>query len=432
MKVIMKVCILLLGMLLLTGCNTWDVKYFGESYYGIKDNKIVYTYGDGVVDYFYEIIPLQDVSKKTFKIIERGDGRNTVLAQDDDHIYCAGLYITNIDKSSFRTKYENDVLYAVDNNGVYLADERDCISSRVGQTTELARIEGANPQTIQNVYKDLFKDDKNYYLELSGELKTMEGHEKITFIDYQTFDETLAVASNLDWLRDDHRVALNEGDNNSYYEYKMIVDDSLTPVNFNYFGDSEYLRVNNIIFYNKSKVSSQENIENIRVINKQIIASDKNVFYNGRKSEIESPATFESVGSGYYKDEQSVYFIDEKIQKIEGIDLDSLSIIDYYMIKDSSQYFYRGKKIEGADYDSFERIDEEASRDKNNYYYMDLRIPTEDIENFRYCGAGLGYDNENIYRYIFYSGHRIYTLKIEGASDEVLDAKKRHCDNTSA
>lgn len=427
MKAIMKVSILLLGMLLLTGCNVKDVEYFGESDYGIKENEIVYTHRESVKSFFYTIIPLQDVSKETFEVIEREDDKQSILAQDNDQVYCAGLYITNVDRNSFRTILENEVLYAVDNNGVYLVNEHDCMSSKVGETTELEKIEGADPQTIQNVYKELFKDSNNYYLMTSSDLKSTEEYQPLTFLDYESFDEELAIRSDLDWLKDHHKVI--QKSTNYRFNYTVIADDESNEAFVSYLGDTKYLRVNQELYYGTDSVSSIK-IDDVRIVNGDIIADGTKVYNFGKQILVEDPATFEHIEFDFYKDSKAIYSINRieaRMDKIDGINLETAVIVNPSMMKDNAKYFYRSKKVEELDYESFEELSNGLYKDKNGYYYQHLKIPVENLESFKYCNIGFGYDEINIYEYSELR-EEYDVIRIQDADERLNRIKKSYCD----
>lgn len=416
----------ILVLLLLTGCNASDVEYFGESYYGIKGNEIVYTYRGHPKDISYTFITLQDVLKETFEVIMREDGNKSFLAQDEKQLYCSGLVVTNIEKESLRLVNENNLLYVVDNHGVYLVDEKDCVKNRVEKTTVLEKIEGADVQTIQHIYKGLFKDANNYYFKTSSELTQTENYEVLSFFEYESFDEQLAIRSDLYWLKDKHRVVKKVGNE---LDYEIVIEDTSNEAIVSYFGDTFYLRVNNDVYFRDDILGSIKNVDEIRVVGDQIITDGVQVFHGRNVLHVDEATTFEHLQTNFYKDSGNIYYFNQfrsEVKKVMGINITKATVINDYLIKDDKNYFYLDEKIEGLDYNSFEELKGEAYRDKDNYFYKTIIAPVKHYDSFTYCDQGLGYDFVYIYHYDTQS-QEFSRTKIKDADEGLKGQKESLC-----
>lgn len=194
-------------------------------------------------------------------------------------------------------------------------------------------------------------------------------------------------------------------------------------------GDTNYLRVNEQLYYGTDSVSSIK-IDDVRIVNGDIITDGKKVYDFGKQILVEDPATFEHIEFNFYKDSKATYSINRpeaRMDKLDEIDLATAVVVNQSMMKDNEKYFYRNKKVEELDYGSFEEISYAFYKDKNGYFYRHLKIPVENLESFKYCNIGFGYDEINIYEYSELR-EEYDVIRIQDADERLNRTKKSYCD----
>lgn len=189
-----------------------------------------------------------------------------------------------------------------------------------------------------------------------------------------------------------------------------IISFPCSPVFYSYFIE------NNTVYYGQSDSGEKGKIEKADIKTFKIIntyyAKDKNwVYYNGGVlSEINS-GKIEFLGGvgtligedGYIKDDKSVYFLGEKIEKADAktftvLKANNISQYSSYG-KDKNHIYFKSKILDGADSETFEILDDGYTKDKDGVYYNNTKLAGIDPSNFKKEGnfiksSGLIYENE--------------------------------------
>ena len=112
------------------------------------------------------------------------------------------------------------------------------------------------------------------------------------------------------------------------------------------------------------------NIKQFKVVEWDYATDGVRVYVFGKMLPDSDPATFEDVGSCYYKDKSHVWYLE---RLVEGADPATFELIGKGYAKDKTHIYYNEKLVTDVDYDSF-TIDQYGDpRDKNGRLHEDKR-----------------------------------------------------------
>lgn len=169
----------------------------------------------------------------------------------------------------------------------------------------------------------------------------------------------------------------------------------------NYIIYSEYYAKDNKNVYFLGKKLKDVSSKGFEILDTNYVKDDKNVYelilddsllffgdeIDTRKVEIDrlDVKSFKKLENSYYIDNYSVYFLYEKIKKIEEADRDSFEILENsYIGKDRNNIYYKGKKLENVDSKSFKNFDNFIGKDKNRVFFIEKNkeIINVDVKSF--------------------------------------------------
>ncbi|VAW11953.1 hypothetical protein MNBD_BACTEROID03-2271 [hydrothermal vent metagenome] len=295
-------------------------------HYYIRYGKVCYMYGGNLV-------PTKiNADRKSFVVLSQ------YIGKDKESIYYMGR-LQNVDYPTFR----------IDQNGIP-KDKNYVYKEMFSKVLEPIKIEGVDIESFQHltvggVTDSRWSKDKNWYYLYQARLNT----------DY----ETTEFAGN-DFVYDKAKLFVHF---KKYPYLKFVREINEPPKSLT----KKYIEYKNKLYYFKfidNKETEIKEIEyrqmnNLKVINKHVIAINDTVVYYGIKIPHFHAATFEKIKDNeqpafirYYKDKNYVY-LDTKI--IKQADPKTFVMLGYSIAKDDKHVFYEENILEGADSKSFRK-----------------------------------------------------------------------------
>jgi hypothetical protein len=370
-----------------------------------KDKNHVYWLGSSLLKCF------DDFDPATFQLV----GDNSYLRQyskDKNGVYLLNQKLNGISSEGFEIlDSQSYQLYIRDKNGIYI-DNRIKLKEIVDPQSftlidfhysfdkyylyyHLRKIEGiADPQSFTTINKHYAKDKYNLYYQ-HKKVEGIADPQSFTFINnnyskdkynlyYQhkkieaTTDPQSFTAIDVRYAKDKYHV---------YYRNKII--EGADPNTFNrnrYATNNGYYLVyedKNFEYCHGIKISASESES--QLCNEEFedegddlkyTIHNNFVYYQNEKLDQIDLNSLSFLGDSYAKDKNAAYYEGRPIA--EEVDLDTfmrmVATVDY--AQDKIHIYYKGKLIEGVDYATFEldRSNLLYSKDKNSVYYRGQKI----------------------------------------------------------
>ncbi|MDH5656551.1 MAG: DKNYY domain-containing protein [Spirochaetia bacterium] len=195
----------------------------------------------------------------------------------------------------------------------------------------------------------------------------------------------------------------NEGQGS--YQYELIGADS------NYFTvlkDSDYAKDNKYAYYKGSRLNNVQ-VEHFQSIGNGYAKDRNKVFFSGRDVEGAHALSFEALQDSPYmgKDKTDYY---NQIHKLNVCHFESFRYLTQNWSKDNlCVYGSSGDKLESADPETFEIMNYYFTKDKNNVYFFEKKINGADPASFKVSTVDKSYASDNKKCFI---------------EDEIIDCKK--------
>jgi len=327
------------------GVDIPSFEFLGDSYNKYyKDKNNIYFLNDK--DDKMEFEKLVGANPKTFEIID------DYFARDDKNVYFFNKKVIGVDVKTFE-----EVGYDIikDKNGLHILIDSNETEIKV----KSLKADGIDLKTLKKLDNGYFKDKNNIYYGLSGNLY------KIKNADLQTFEVLTSPYSSSVYFAKDK--------NNVYYNGKKL--DGIVPNDFEQI-QSYFIKDKNGIYKFEEGENEQDlkitpinakiDFKNLKELDWKYFGDDKNIYYfdedSFKKVDKADINSFERIDStGFFKDKNNVYYEGEKI---EGIDMNSIEVINGMCIKDKNSVFYEGKKLRNISPNNFNIFDGEISYDK--------------------------------------------------------------------
>ena len=326
------------------GIDIPSFEFFGYSYNKyFKDKDNIYFLNDK--DDKMEFEKLAGANPKTFEIID------DYFARDDKNVYFFNKKVIGVDAKTFE-----EVGYDIvkDKNGLHILID----SNETEIKTKNLKADGIDLKTFKKLDNGYFKDKNNIYYGLNGNLY------KIKNADLQTFEVLNSLYSSSVYFAKDK--------NNVYYNGKKL--DGIVPNDFEQI-QSYFIKDKNGIY----KFEEDENEQDLKItpINAKID------FRN-----------FKELDWKYFGDDKNIYYFDEDIfKKIDKADINSFERIDSTgFFKDKNNVYYEGEKVEGIDMNSIEVVNGMCIKDKNSVFYEGKKLRNISPTNFNIFDGGMSYD----------------------------------------
>ena len=327
------------------GVDIPSFEFLGDSYNKYyRDKNNIYFLNDKVDKMEFE--KLVGANPKTFEIID------DYFARDDKNVYFFNKKVIGVDAKTFE-----EVGYDIikDKNGLHILIDSNETEIKV----KSLKADGIDLKTLKKLDNGYFKDKNNIYYGLSGNLY------KIKNADLQTFEVLNSPYSSSVYFAKDK--------NNVYYNGKKL--DGIVPNDFEQI-QSYFIKDKNGIYKFEEGENEQDlkitpinakiDFKNLKELDWKYFGDDKNIYYfdedSFKKVDKADINSFERIDStGFFKDKNNVYYEGEKI---EGIDMNSIEVINGMCIKDKNSVFYEGKKLRNISPNNFNIFDGEISYDK--------------------------------------------------------------------
>ena len=291
---------------------------------------------------FYKLI---GANPKTFELIDN-------FGRDDKNVYFLDKKLKGIDAKTFE---EISFSIVKDKNGLHILLNSDDF----GIKTRNLKISGLDLKTFKKLENGYYKDKNNVYYDLDNNLYTIKN------ADLATFEVLNSPYSSSIYFAKDK--------NNVYYQNKKIngiVADSFEQIQSNFIKDK-----NGIYKFEENEnekslkitlINAKIDFENLKELDWKYFGDDKNIYYfdesDFKKLDRADINSFERIEyTGFFKDKNNVYYDGEKI---EGIDMNSIEVINGMCIKDKNSVFYEGKKLRNISPNNFNIFDGGISYDK--------------------------------------------------------------------
>ena len=290
---------------------------------------------------FYKLI---GANPKTFELIDN-------FGRDDKNVYFLDKKLKGIDAKTFE---EISFSIVKDKNGLHILLNSDDF----GIKTRNLKISGLDLKTFKKLENGYYKDKNNVYYDLDNNLYTMKN------VDLSTFEVLNSPYSSSVYFAKDK--------NNVYYNGKKL--DGIVPNDFEQI-QSYFIKDKNGIY----KFEEGENEQDLKItpINAKID------FKNLKKLDWK-----------YFGDDKNIYYFDESdFKKLDRADINSFERIEYTgFFKDKNNVYYDGEKIEGIDMNSIEVINGMCIKDKNSVFYEGKKLRNISPNNFNIFDGGISYD----------------------------------------
>ena len=291
---------------------------------------------------FYKLI---GANPKTFELIHN-------FGKDDKNVYFLDKKLKGIDAKTFE---EISFSIVKDKNGLHILLNSD----DSGIKTRNLKISGLDLKTFKKLENGYYKDKNNIYYDLDNNLSTIKN------ADLATFEVLNSPYSSSIYFAKDK--------NNVYYQNKKIdglVADGFEQIQSNFIKDR-----NGIYKFEENEnekslkitlINAKIDFENLKELDWKYFGDDKNIYYfdesDFKKLDRADINSFERIEyTGFFKDKNNIYYDGEKI---EGIDMNSIEVINGMCIKDKNSVFYEGKKLRNISPDNFNIFDGGISYDK--------------------------------------------------------------------
>ena len=291
---------------------------------------------------FYKLI---GANPKTFELIDN-------FGRDDKNVYFLDKKLKGIDAKTFE---EISFSIVKDKNGLHILLNSDDF----GIKTRNLKISGLDLKTFKKLENGYYKDKNNVYYDLDNNLYTIKN------ADLATFEVLNSPYSSSIYFAKDK--------NNVYYQNKKIngiVADGFEQIQSNFIKDK-----NGIYKFEENEnekslkitlINAKIDFENLKELDWKYFGDDKNIYYfdesDFKKLDRADINSFERIEyTGFFKDKNNIYYDGEKI---EGIDMNSIEVINGMCIKDKNSVFYEGKKLRNISPDNFNIFDGGISYDK--------------------------------------------------------------------
>ena len=291
---------------------------------------------------FYKLI---GANPKTFELIHN-------FGKDDKNVYFLDKKLKGIDAKTFE---EISFSIVKDKNGLHILLNSD----DSGIKTRNLKISGLDLKTFKKLENGYYKDKNNIYYDLDNNLSTIKN------ADLATFEVLNSPYSSSIYFAKDK--------NNVYYQNKKIdglVADGFEQIQSNFIKDRngiyKFEEDENEKSLKITPINAKIDFENLKELDWKYFGDDKNIYYfdenDFKKLDNADVNSFERIEyTGFFKDKNNVYYDGEKV---EGIDMNSIEVINGMCIKDKNSVFYEGKKLRNISPDNFNIFDDGLSYDK--------------------------------------------------------------------
>ena len=291
---------------------------------------------------FYKLI---GANPKTFELIDN-------FGRDDKNVYFLDKKLKGIDAKTFE---EISFSIVKDKNGLHILLNSDDF----GIKTRNLKISGLDLKTFKKLENGYYKDKNNVYYDLDNNLYTIKN------ADLATFEVLNSPYSSSIYFAKDK--------NNVYYQNKKIngiIADGFEQIQSNFIKDKngiyKFEENENEKSLKITPINAKIDFENLKELDWKYFGDDKNIYYfdesDFKKLDRADINSFERIEyTGFFKDKNNVYYDGEKV---EGIDMNSIEVINGMCIKDKNSVFYEGKKLRNISPDNFNIFDGGLSYDK--------------------------------------------------------------------
>lgn len=330
------------------GIDIPSLELLGDSYNKYyRDKNNIYFLNDK--DDKMEFEKLAGANPKTFEIVD------DYFARDDKNVYFFNKKVIGVDAKTFE-KVGYDIVK--DKNGVYFLENVSEENENLEIKTKNLKADGIDLKTLKKLDNGYFKDKNSIYYELSGNLYKMKN------VDLSTFEVLNSPYNSSVYFAKDK--------NNVYYNGKKL--DGIVPNDFEQI-QSYFIKDKNGIY----KFEEGENEQDLKItpINAKID------FRN-----------FKELDWKYFGDDKNIYYFDEDIfKKVDKADINSFERIDSTgFFKDKNNVYYEGEKLEGIDINSIEVVNGMCIKDKNSVFYEGKKLRSISPTNFNIFDGGISYD----------------------------------------
>ena len=290
---------------------------------------------------FYKLI---GANPKTFELIDN-------FGKDDKNVYFLDKKLKGIDAKTFE---EISFSIVKDKNGLHILLNSDDF----GIKTRNLKISGLDLKTFKKLENGYYKDKNNVYYDLDNNLYTIKN------ADLATFEVLNSPYSSSVYFAKDK--------NNIYYNGKKL--DGIVPNDFEQI-QSYFIKDKNGIY----KFEEGENEQDLKITPINAKIDFKNL---------------KELDWKYFGDDKNIYYFDEdSFKKVDKADINSFERIDFTaFFKDKNNVYYEGEKIEGIDMNSIEVINGMCLKDKNSVFYEGKKLRNISPNNFNIFDGGISYD----------------------------------------
>lgn len=330
------------------GIDIQSLEFLGDSYNKYyRDKNNIYFLNDK--DDKMEFEKLAGANPKTFEIVD------DYFARDDKNVYFFNKKVIGVDAKTFE-KVGYDIVK--DKNGVYFLENVSEENENSEIKTKNLKADGIDLKTLKKLDNGYFKDKNSIYYELNGNLY------KIKNVDLPTFEVLNSPYSSSVYFAKDK--------NNVYYNGKKL--DGIVPNDFEHI-QSYFIKDKNGIY----KFEEDENEQDLKITPINAKIDFKN---------------FKELDWKYFGDDKNIYYFDEDIfKKVDKADINSFERIDSTgFFKDKNNVYYEGEKVEGIDMNSIEVVNGMCIKDKNSVFYEGKKLRNISPTNFNIFDGGISYD----------------------------------------
>ena len=326
------------------GIDIPSLEFLGDSYSKYyRDKNNIYFLNDK--DDKMEFEKLVGANPKTFEIVD------DYFARDDKNVYFFNKKVIGVDAKTFE-----EVGYDIikDKNGLHILIDSNETEIKV----KSLKADGIDLKTLKKLDNGYFKDKNNIYYGLSGNLY------KIKNADLQTFEVLTSPYSSSVYFAKDK--------NNVYYNGKKL--DGIVPNDFEQI-QSYFIKDKNGIY----KFEEGENEQDLKITPINAKIDFKNL---------------KELDWKYFGDDKNIYYFDEdSFKKVDKADINSFERIDFTaFFKDKNNVYYEGEKVEGIDMNSIEVVNGMCIKDKNSVFYEGKKLRNISPTNFNIFDSGMSYD----------------------------------------
>ena len=330
------------------GIDIPSLEFLGDSYNQYyRDKNNIYFLNDK--DDKMEFEKLAGANPKTFEIVD------DYFARDDKNVYFFNKKVIGVDAKTFE-KVGYDIVK--DKNGVYFLENVSEENENLEIKTKNLKADGIDLKTLKKLDNGYFKDKNSIYYELSGNLYKMKN------VDLPTFEVLNSPYSSSVYFAKDK--------NNVYYNGKKL--DGIVPNDFEQI-QSYFIKDKNGIY----KFEESENEQDLKITPINAKIDFKN---------------FKELDWKYFGDDKNIYYFDEEnFKKVDKADINSFERIDFTgFFKDKNNVYYEGEKVEGIDMNSIEVVNGMCIKDKNSVFYEGKKLRNISPTNFNIFDGGISYD----------------------------------------